>query len=402
MQVRIIQSLFLIAFATLTAEAQVNSQTLALTPPMGWNDYNHYNMDISDAKIRSAADWMVSSGMRDAGYAYVNIDDGWEGERGVDGIPHPNNRFPDMKALADYVHAKGLRLGIYSSPGPETCGGMVGSYGHEAQDARMFAQRGIDYLKYDLCSYIPILKAYSKGDPAKSREREMEVHLKMENALRATGRPIVYSLCQYGRDMSWAWGPAVGANMWRTTADIKDNYDRMSVLGFSQAGLSRYVSPGHWNDPDMLEVGNGGMNRDEYQTHMSLWSLIAAPLTAGNDLTTMNDETKSILLNREVIAIDQDVLGRAGDRVYADGPIEVWTRPLANGDMAVGIFNRGDYQSPVELDMARIGIQHPVLARDLWAHKSLGRVSTPFNSVVPKHGVVLLRLSQRDDDRISE
>jgi alpha-galactosidase len=240
-----------------------------------------------------------------------------EGERDAKGNIQPNSKFPDMKALADFVHSKGLKLGIYSSPGAKTCAKFEGSLGHELQDAQTYAAWGIDYLKYDLCGLREQMKAAST--PEAAHKVMIDAYAKMRDALRSAGRPIVYSLCQYGEDAVWEWGPDVGGNLWRTTGDITDKYARMAEIGFSQAGLGRFAGPGHWNDPDMLEVGNGGMTADEYRTHMSLWAILAAPLLAGNDLTTMTPETVAILTNREVIAIDQDLAGKQGDRFERRG-----------------------------------------------------------------------------------
>jgi len=258
-------------------------ETLAARPPMGWNSWNHFKSKVDDATIRAQADAMVSTGMRDAGYTYINIDDTWEGDRDAQGNIQTNSKFPDMKALADFVHSKGLKLGIYSSPGPKTCAKYEGSYGHELQDARTYAAWGIDYLKYDLCGLRDQMKA--APTPEAAHQVMIEAYKKMHDALKSTGRPIVYSLCQYGNDAVWEWGASVGGNLWRTTGDISDKYASMEEIGFRQAGLARFAGPGHWNDPDMLEVGNGGMNADEYRTHMSLWAMLAAPLLAGNDLS---------------------------------------------------------------------------------------------------------------------
>jgi alpha-galactosidase len=361
----------------------------ATTPPMGWNSWNHFEAKIDDATVRAQADAMVASGMRDAGYRYINIDDTWEGARDAQGIIHPNAKFPDMKALADYVHSKGLKLGIYSSPGPKTCAGYEGSQGHEAQDAKTYADWGIDYLKYDLCSLGDQMKA--TGSLEKAQEIELTAYRKMEAALMATGRPIVYSLCQYGVAQVWRWGGSVGGNLWRTTGDITDRFSRMTQIGFGQAGLSKYALPGRWNDPDMLEVGNGGMTPVEYRTHMSLWALLAAPLLAGNDLTKMTPDTLAILTNREVVAIDQDPAGRQGDRVTAEGPLEVWAKPLSRGGKAVGLFNLSDQPSYVEVNYADLGIRTLVATRDVWAAKDLGKLRS-YRVLVMGHGVVLLRL----------
>ena len=370
----------------------MSAQDVAVKPPMGWNSWNHFHSQVDDATIRAQAEAMVSSGMRDAGYLYVNIDDTWEGERDAQGVIHTNKKFPDMKALADFVHSKGLKLGIYSSPGPKTCAKYEGSYGHEAQDAKTYAEWGIDYLKYDLCGLRDQMKA--AGSPEAAHKVMVDAYVKMRDALRATGRPIVYSLCQYGNDAVWTWGASVGGNLWRTTGDISDKYARMAEIGFSQAGLAKYAGPGHWNDPDMLEVGNGGMTTDEYRTHMSLWAILAAPLLAGNDLTKMTPETVAILTNKDVISIDQDAAGKQGDRVNATGPVEVWMRPLAGGDAAIGIFNRHPGTMMATVDIEKLGLGKSVKAHDVWAGTDLGKLKSPYVVEVPAHGVVLLRLSK--------
>src|SRR6185437_15637335 len=278
--------------------AFAQTEMLAATPPMGWSTWNHFHHDISDKLVRAQADALVSSGMRDAGYVYVNIDGGWEGDRDAAGVLHPNSNFQDMKALGDYIHSKGLKFGLYTGPGPKTCAGANASYGHEAQDARMFASWGVDYLKYDLCSFRVIMKQESGGDSEKSDAIMKAAYEKMHQALLHTGRPIVYSMCQYGWGAVWEWGAQVGGNLWRTSGDISDSYERMTSIGFREAGLARYAGPGHWNDPDFLEVGNGGMNPEEQRTHFSLWAMLAAQLIAGNDVAAMTPETKSILMNK--------------------------------------------------------------------------------------------------------
>ncbi len=394
---RPMRTLAAVSCAVLLFAAPAFSQQLAATPPMGWNSWNHFAEHVTDADVRSAADQLVSTGMRDAGYIYVNLDDTWQGTRDAQGILHPNDRFPDMKALADYVHSKGLKFGIYSSPGPKTCGGYEGSLGHEAQDAKMYAEWGVDFLKYDLCSFQDIMKeekAAHPDNPHAARDLMIAAYKKMGDALQATGRPILYSLCQYGVDQPWKWGPSVGAQMWRTTDDIDDSYGRMITIGFSQAGLSKYAGPGHWNDPDMLEVGNGKMTTDEYKTHMSLWVILAAPLLAGNDLSKMTDTDKSILMNKEAIAIDQDPLGKQGDRLYQSGDFDVWTKPLSNGRVAVGLFNRSWDNREVSVDLADIGFKSGANLRDVWKQQDLGRHTGVFTDVIPKHGVTLLIVSK--------
>jgi alpha-galactosidase len=376
MRITVIAALILILFAL---PAPSYAQKPALTPPMGWNSWNHFACKVTAADVRAAADAIATNGMKQAGYIYVNIDDCWQGTRDDKGMIRPNDRFGDIKALADYVHSKGLKIGIYSSPGPKTCAGYEGSYGHEAQDAQQYAAWDIDYLKYDWCSAEKVYKP----------EQLQEVYTKMHDALQKTGRPIVFSLCEYGYGLVWRWGTAVGGNLWRTTEDISDGYNRMSVIGFQQNGLEKYAGPGHWNDPDMLEVGNGGMKHDEYITHMSLWCILAAPLLAGNDLSKMDPDSLAILTNKEVIGVDQDPQGIQGHRISEEGPLEVWAKPLADGAYAVGLFNRGESENPISLDLAELGIHGAAQVRDLWAHQDLGQFTGKFIAKVPKHGAVM-------------
>jgi len=382
-----------IILASALLASAASAEPVAVTPPMGWNSWNHFAGKVSDAVIRAQADAMVRSGMSSVGYVYVNIDDTWEGERDAQGVIHPNARFPDMKALADYVHAKGLKLGIYSSPGPKTCAGYEGSYGHEEQDARTYAAWGIDYLKYDLCG-LRVLMAKA-ATPAAAHQMMVEAYERMHAALLKTGRPIVYSLCQYGKDDVWKWGASVGGNLWRTTEDISDSYLSMAAIGFGQIDIERYAGPGHWNDPDMLEVGNGGMNEEEYRTHMSLWALLAAPLLAGNDLATMTPATVALLTNPAVIAIDQDSRGIQGERVWVKGALEVWVKPLAGGSKAVGFFNRSDRarDTEAEVPLGELGLQGRVHGHDVWNNKELGTLPETLTVRIPAHGVVLLTVS---------
>jgi alpha-galactosidase len=382
------------ALAAITATPAAAAPLLAATPPMGWNSYNHFKNQIDDATIRAQADAMVSSGMKAVGYEYVNMDEGWGGERDAQGVIHPNAKFPDMKALADYVHSKGLKLGIYSAPSKTTCGGRPGSFGHEEQDAQTYASWGIDYLKYDLCGLEDPFNKVAQTDLPAAHAMMIEAYRKMGDALRRTGRPIVYSLCQYGMDRVWAWGPSVGANLWRTTNDIKDNYTSLSQNGFTQAGLARFAGPGHWNDPDMLEVGNPNFKPVDNFTQMSLWCLLAAPLIAGNDLTNMSAEIQSILCNREVIAVDQDPAGIQGDRVSCEGPLEVWMKPLADGSKALGLFNRGRSLMNMTLRFADVGFRGRVQVRDLWEHADRGVFEDSFSTLVLKHGVVLVKVRE--------
>jgi alpha-galactosidase len=393
-QIRIARALLAgMALAVSQGLALSQQVTLVPAPPMGWSSWNHFARNVTAADVKAAADAMVSSGMRDAGYLYVNIDDAWEGERDAQGRIHSNAKFSDMKALAQYVHGKGLKLGIYSSPGPKTCAGFEGSMGHEREDAQTYADWGIDYLKYDLCTFGGYSKQLTNGDRQKQYPMIVHAYGVMHEALLATHRPIVYSISQYGWDV-WNWGPRVGANLWRTTADIKDNYPRMAEIGFAQVGMARYAGPGHWNDPDMLEVGNGGMTAEEYRSHMSLWAILAAPLIAGNDLSSMDEETRKMLLNRDVIAVDQDAMGVEGDRVSAVGPYEVWSRPLKNGDRAVGLFNRSEYAHDVTFRLQDSGMNGVVHAVDLWTHKPVGAMRGSYTAMVAPHGVVMLRISR--------
>jgi alpha-galactosidase len=361
---------------------KVSSNGLAKTPPMGWNSWNLFAGKVDDATVRTMADAMVSSGMRDAGYVYVNIDDTWQGVRDSNGNLQANHKFPDMKALADYVHSKGLKLGIYSGPGPRTCASYPGSYGHEEQDAKTFAAWGIDYLKYDWCSAATIYKD----------DKLQPVYQKMGDALEATGRPIVYSLCEYGRGSVEKWGADVGGNLWRTTDDIRDAWASMIGNVEEQVPTAPYAGPGHWNDPDMLEIGNGHMTDDEYRTHMSLWALTAAPLLAGNDIRSMTEATRAILMNKEVIAVDQDALGKQASP-EKNGELETWVKPLADGSVAVGVVNMGAAAASASVSASELHLNGgAVKARDLWAHKDVQFAGGSYSTTVPSHGVLLLRV----------
>ena len=364
---------------TTNSTAQV--QGLAQTPPMGWNSWNKFGCEVSEQLIREMADAMVSSGLQAAGYQYVNIDDCWQVSRDAQGniVADPARFRSGIKALAGYVHGKGLKLGVYTDAGRLTCQKRPGSFDHELQDAKTYASWGVDYVKVDWC--------YSEGlDP------EVQ-YAKFRDALAQAGRPIVFSICNWGVQAPWRWGPRTG-NLWRTTGDISDKYDSMSLIGFSQNGLEKFSGPGHWNDPDMLEVGNGGMDRDEYRTHMALWALLAAPLLAGNDLRSMTAETKEMLTNREVLAVDQDSKGVQGHRIWEEGPLEIWAKPLADQSQAVGLFNRSEAALKMTLDFKAIGFSGPAKVRDLWEHKDIGTVQDSYAVEVPKHGVVLVKVSR--------
>jgi alpha-galactosidase len=357
-------------------------RNLAPTPPMGWSSWNRFGEAVDDRTVREIADALVASGLRDEGFIYVNIDDGWQGKRDASGRLRPNAKFPDMKALADYVHARGLKLGLYTSPGPKSCAGYEGSYGHIRQDAQTFADWGIDYLKYDLCSGEAF---YHTADTVYAAYQEMG------EALAATRRDIVYSLCEYGRFDVGAWGRDVGGNLWRTTGDIEDNYATMAKIGFDRNGTPNHTGPNGWNDPDMLEVGNGGMTHDEYRTHLALWAMLSAPLILGNDVRSMTPETLDLLKDPEVIAVDQDKAGLQGLPARKDGAVEIWTKRLADGSTAVGIFNRGDTEAQPAVTWRDLGLK-PSHIRDLWNRADVTAAATQ-SFTVPKHGVVFLRVS---------
>jgi alpha-galactosidase len=311
-----------------------------------------------------------------------------------------------MKALADYVHSKGLKIGIYSSPGPKTCAGFAASLDHEVQDAQLYASWGIDYLKYDLCSYIPAaMMKQAPNDKAEQMRMMIAAYDKMGKALKATGRPIVYSLCQYGWDAPWEWAPAIGGNLWRTTGDVQANWQSIYGIINQNAGLAKYAGPGHWNDPDMLEVGNGQISRydnkmhllslAENRSHFSMWAMLAAPLLAGNDLPNMKPEIKAILTNKDVIAIDQDKLGHQGTRAYADGEVEVWTRHLAGGAMAIAVLNVGENRystHPFHLDLTKLGLHGAQKGKDLWTGQDV-TLSNDMPVELASHDILLVRIA---------
>jgi alpha-galactosidase len=361
---------------------------LALTPPMGWNSWNKFGCNVDEALVRHTADAMVSSGMKDAGYRYVIIDDCWQSSRDADGNILPDaRRFPSgIKALADYVHGKGLRFGLYSDAGSRTCAGRPGSRGYEYQDARRYAAWGVDYLKYDWCNT--------------GTQDARASYLTMSDALRASGRPIVFSICEWGTARPWLWARDIG-NLWRSTGDIYDAWEgrkdySLGVLNIldQMAELAPFAGPGHWNDPDMLEVGNGGMSEGEYRAHFSLWAMLAAPLIAGNDLAAMSPATRAILTNREVIAVDQDALGQSGRRVVMNGDQEVWAKVLKDGTRAVALLNRGTAPQRIAVRWEELGYppQLPAQVRDLWLGQDLPQARGSFAAEVAPHGVVMVSL----------
>jgi alpha-galactosidase len=377
------------------ANAQIQRDSLAQTPPIGWNSWNKFGCNVSEDLIKSVADAIAGNGMKDAGYQYVVIDDCWQVSRDENGnIVADPKRFPSgIKALADYVHSKGLKFGLYSDAGKKTCAGRPGSQGHEYQDALQYARWDVDYLKYDWCS-------------TETRNAE-EAYSTMSSALLSTGRPIVFSMCEWGTAKPWLWGKGIG-NLWRTTGDITDKWSSkrnwpdgsccelgmLDILDL-QVGLESFAGPGHWNDPDMLEVGNGGMTNGEYRAHFSLWALLAAPLIAGNDVRSMSPEIKEILTNTEVIAVNQDRLGREGHRVKKNGDLEVWSKPLADGSRAVILLNRGAAEAEVSVAWEEIGYPAHLSAkvRDLWAHKDLGPSTGSFSAKVSSHAVVMVKIT---------
>jgi len=328
----------ILSFICLTQITAQQFEQLAKTPPMGWNSWNKFGPNVNEKIIMEMADAMVSSGMRDAGYKYIVIDDGWAVGRDKDGkIIVDKKNFPHgIKYLADYIHSKGLKFGIYSDAGTETCQKRPGSRGYEFQDARQYAKWDVDYLKYDWCYH-----------GTQNAEASYKI---MGKALRAAGRPIVYSICNWGQYKPWLWGAKVGGNLWRTTEDIQDRWDAMIAIVDKEKELSKYAGPGHWNDPDMLEIGNGGMTTEEYKTHFSLWCVLAAPLMAGNNLRNMTSETKAILTNKEIIAMDQDKLGKQGFCYRDAGDYEIWIKELANNEKAVCLLNRSDEVKKVQVN----------------------------------------------------
>ncbi len=383
-----------IPFFFLGAKAQ-KYDMLAKTPPMGWNSWNKFGCNVSESLIMGVADAISSNGMKDAGYEYVVIDDCWQVARDENGeIVVDKERFPHgMKFLADYIHSKGLKFGIYSCAGTKTCEGRPGGRGHEYQDALTYARWGVDYLKYDWCN--------TGTQDAKAS------YSTMRDALYAAHRPIVFSICEWGSNKPWEWAGTVG-NLWRTTGDISDSWNSMINIFSLQKGLARYAGPGHWNDPDMLEVGNGGMTNEEYKTHFSLWCMLAAPLLAGNDLQNMSAETRTILTNKEVIAIDQDTLGKQGTCWRDDGNYMIWIKPLAKDEKAVCLLNSSDEKKTVLVDFAllaktqidRSGNNGQLklenyTVRDLWDHKDLTfKESSVYVDILP-HSVKMYRFMKK-------
>ncbi|MEO6845604.1 MAG: NPCBM/NEW2 domain-containing protein [Ginsengibacter sp.] len=379
---------------------------IALTPPMGWNGYNRFGDSLSQAIIKAAVDTMVNSGLINHGWTYINIDDGWSvkpgstdpmrgGEpRDANGMINSNQKYPDMKELTDYIHSKGLKAGLYSSPGKLTCGGYTASYQFEEKDAKRWADWGFDYIKYDYCQYEEISKSHTI-------EALQKPYIIMRHALDKLDRDIVFSFSQYGMGDSWKWAGKIGGNCWRTTGDLIDTWGSLSETGFTQAGHEKYAGPGHWNDPDMLVVGNVGwgelkypsrLTADEQYTHISLWSLLAAPLLIGCDIVDMDDFTKSLLTNDEVLDIDQDPLGNQASRIFKENGLEIWAKDLEDGSKAVGLFNRNSTTETIRVKWNILGLNGRQIARDLWRQRNEGIFSDSFSAIVPAHGVKLITL----------
>jgi alpha-galactosidase len=384
----------------------VAGDRLALTPPMGWNSWNCFAHAVTAERIAAAAEAMVGSGLIRHGWTFVNIDDFWQVKPGdadptlrgparhADGRIAPNPRFPDLAALVVRIHRLGLKAGIYSSPGPLTCGGCVGSHGHEAADAAQYAAWGFDYLKYDWCTYTKIAKGSSLHEL-------MKPYFVMGDALRAQKRDIVYSLCQYGMGNVSAWGAKVGGNCWRTSGDIEDTWKSVAGIGFSQFGLEHFAGPGNWNDPDMLVVGRVGwgpklhptrLTPSEQYAHVSLWCLLAAPWLIGCDLERLDAFTLNLLTNDEAIEVNQDPLGRQAARVAVRGPAQVWAKAMEDGSVAVGLFNLDEEARAVAVEWSDLGLAGPRGVRDLWRQKDLGIADGRFETRVPRHGCALIRL----------
>lgn len=376
---------------------------LALTPPMGWNSWNKFACNVDEKLIREIADAFVSSGLKDAGYTYINIDDCWHGDRDSLGFIHPNpKRFPSgMKALTDYIHSKGLKMGIYSDAGSRTCGGKPGSRGYEFQDALTFASWGIDYLKYDWCN--------TEGLKAEGAYKTIAA------ALKKAGRPMVLSICEWGNDKPWLWAKNVG-HLWRTTGDIYNCFDCINDHGSwkswgvmqildKQEGLRKYAGPGHWNDPDMLEVGNGKLTPAEDRAHFSMWAMIAAPLIAGNDLRSMTKATIDVLTNREVISVNQDSLGVQGFKHAVKDSVETWLKPLKNGEWALCYLNRSKQEKKFTIDWKALSADDevskrtftpglkPYNIRNVWTKKDSGKTAKSVDVTLAAHDVLMYRLT---------
>lgn len=372
---------------------------LALTPPMGWNSWNCWGLSINETRLKASAQAMIDKGLINHGWTYMNIDDGWEAEtRNANGEIVANHKFPDLKKTGDWLHEKGLKFGIYSSPGTKTCGNYLGSYQHEAQDAKSYANWGVDYLKYDWCSYDSVFDAEKDTSLAAYKKP----YTLMGEILKNQNRDIVFSLCQYGMKNVWEWGATVNGNTWRTTGDITDTWESLSSIGFNQTSQYAYAAPGRWNDPDMMIVGEVGwgdnlhptrLTVDEQYTHVSLWCLLSAPFLIGCDLSKLDDFTLNLLTNDEVIAVDQDVLGKQAKQIIKTADYQVWLKELEDGSKAIGIFNVSSKDDVVRFYWSDIGLSNSQKVRDLWRQKDIGNFDGMFATKVAAHGVTLIKAS---------
>lgn len=370
---------------------------LALTPPLGWNSYNCW-CDLTDEDIIvKSAHAFINKGLIDHGWAYINIDDSWQGKRDAKGEILPNSKFKNMKAMVDTLHRLGIKFGIYSSPGPKTCGGYTASYQHELQDVKTYAKWGVDYLKYDWCSYSTIAKDQSLPELKKP-------YSVMQKALSEIRRDVVYSICQYGMGKVWEWGADVGGNLWRTAFDITDTWESLSGIGFAEENNAAFAGPGHWNDLDMMVIGWIGwgellypsrLTTDEQYTHMSLWSLISAPLILGCDLDRLDDFTLNLITNDEVLGINQDSLGKQAIRIVNKNGIQIWVKDLEDGSKAAGIFNLNPASQRYPVNLSELGLSGRRTIRDLWRQKEIGIFEGQFEVAIPAHGVVLIKLSEK-------
>lgn len=370
---------------------------IGLTPALGWNSWNAWGLSVDDKKVRISAKAMVDR-LSAHGWAYINIDDGWEAEqRQADGKIAANSKFPDMKALSDYVHSLGLRMGIYSSPGPRTCGGFLGSWQHEDQDAQTYGDWGIDYLKYDWCSYSEVTPA-NPDLPALKKPYQV-----MRSSLDKINRDIMYSLCQYGWGDVWQWGAEVGGNSWRTTGDIQDTWRSLSSIGFNQDKAAPFSQPGHFNDPDMLVVGKVGwgpslhntrLTYDEQYTHISLWSLLSSPLLIGCDMGHLDRFTLNLLTNDEVLTIDQDALGKGASQYIKKEGYQIWVKELKDGGKAIGLFNLSDKYQTISLDKNDPALKGYTKFRDVWQQRYVITTGKDFSAKVAPHGVMLIRVEK--------
>ena len=366
---------------------------LALTPPMGWNSWNAWGMAVSEEKVRDAIDAFQKFGLANHGWTYINIDDGWQADqRNADSTLQWNAKFNDMKLLADYAHSKGLKLGIYSSPGAFTCGHKIGSLNYERKDAKTWESWGIDFLKYDWCTYSNVI-------PEKTRVEYMKPYVQISNELKSMHRDIVLGICQYGLDNVWEWGSQAGGSTWRTTNDIIDTWHSMKAIGFERQNATYpYAAPGAWNDPDMLVLGKLGwganlrssrLTCNEQYTHFTQWAMLAAPLMLGCDLAQLDSFTLNLITNDEVIAINQDIMGKQAQLMYTTGDVQVWKKELSCKRFALAVYNLGREESNFEVNFKMAGLKSKLHLRDAWTQKNIGKLTDNFKVLIPRHGCKL-------------